>query len=44
MNIIKNIYKKKSNIQDEQLEYLLNHDYWLNSTQCLQYNFVDYII
>lgn len=44
MNIIKNIYKGKSNIDDKYLNFLLSHDYWLNSTECLKYKFVDYII
>ena len=44
MNIIKKIYKEKSTIDDYHLEYLLQHDYWLNSTECLKYKFVDYII
>lgn len=44
MNIVKNIYKDKSTIDNNQLEYLLQHDYWLNSTECLKYKFIDYII
>jgi ATP-dependent protease ClpP protease subunit len=44
MNIVKNIYKEKSNIDDQHLNFLLQHDYWLNSTECLKYQFVDYII
>lgn len=44
MNLVKNIYKDKSNISDKTLDFLLQHDYWLNSTECLKYNFVDYII
>jgi ATP-dependent protease ClpP protease subunit len=44
MNIVKNIYKEKSNIDDQRLNFLLSHDYWLNSTECLKYQFVDYII
>lgn len=44
MNIVKNIYKEKSNIDDQHLNFLLSHDYWLNSTECLKYQFVDYII
>ena len=44
MNIVKNIYKEKSNINNEYLEYLLQHDFWLNSTDCLKYKFVDEII
>lgn len=44
MNIVKNIYKEKSNIDDQHLNFLLSHDYWLNSTECLKYQFVDYVI
>jgi ATP-dependent protease ClpP protease subunit len=44
MNIVKNIYKEKSNIDDQHLNFLLSHDYWLNSTECLKYKFVDFII
>lgn len=44
MNIVKNIYKEKSIINDNKLDFLLRHDYWLNSTECLKYQFVDYII
>lgn len=44
MNIVKNIYKEKSIIEDDKLDFLLGHDYWLNSTECLKYQFVDYII
>ena len=35
--VCKNIYKEKSIIQDDKLDFLLNHDYWLNSTECLKY-------
>ena len=44
MNIVKNIYHEKANISEEHLDYLLRHDYWLNSTECLKYNFIDFII
>ena len=44
MNIVKNIYKEKSIIEDDKLDFLLSHDYWLNSTECLKYKLVDYII
>ena len=44
MNIIKNIYTEYSNINSTQLDYLLNHDLWLNSTTSKQYGFVDIII
>lgn len=44
MDIIKNIYKEKAIMTDEKLNFLLQHDYWLNSTECLKYKLVDYII
>jgi ATP-dependent protease ClpP protease subunit len=44
MNIIKDIYLEYSNINKNQLEYLLDHDLWLNSSTCKQYGFVDIII
>lgn len=44
MNLVKNIYKEKSYIDDITLDFLLQHDYWLNSTECLKYQLVDYII
>lgn len=44
MNIVKNIYKENSEIDDEKLEYLLQHDLWLNATECLKYKLVDFII
>ena len=44
MNIVKGIYKEKSTISNEKLDFLLQHDYWLNSTDCLKYKLVDYII
>jgi len=44
MNLIKNIYKENSYISDEKLEYLLQHDFWLNSSECLKYKLVDSII
>ena len=44
MNIVKNIYKEKSSLSDEKLDFLLEHDYWLNSSECLKYKLVDYVI
>ena len=44
MNIVKNIYQEKAQISEEHLDYLLRHDYWLNSSECLKYNFIDEII
>jgi ATP-dependent Clp protease protease subunit len=41
--IIKNIYKKKSIISDLELEYLLEHDLWLNSEECLKLKLIDKI-
>ncbi len=44
MNIIKNIYKEKTILSDDKLDNLLKSEYILNSTECLKYNFIDYII
>ena len=44
MNIIKNIYLEHTNLPEEKLNYLLNHDLWLNSTLCKEYGLVDIII
>tara|TARA_E500000178_G_C17038017_1_gene764598 strand:+ start:10632 stop:11210 length:579 start_codon:yes stop_codon:yes gene_type:complete len=44
MNLVKNIYKEKSIMDDYSLDFLLQHDYWLNSTECLKYKLVDFII
>lgn len=44
MNLVKNIYKENSYISDDKLEYLLEHDFWLNSSECLKYKLVDSVI
>lgn len=43
MNIVKNIYLEKSSLTEDKLDFLLRHDYWLNSTECLKYKLVDEI-
>ena len=44
MQIIKDIYLEYSSIDENKLDYLLEHDLWLNSTQCQNYGFVDILI
>ena len=34
MNIIKQIYLENTKLTERQLDNLLSHDYWLNSTKC----------
>ena len=43
MNIVKNIYIEHTNLDNEKLNLLLNHDYWLNSTTSKTYGLVDII-
>ena len=42
-NTIKNIYLDNSNLTSEQLDKLLEHESWLNSTMALKYGLVDNI-
>ncbi len=44
MNSVADIYISNTNITKETLVYLLQHDIWLNSTNCLNLGFVDEII
>ena len=44
MNIVKNIYKENSEIDDEKLEYLLQHDLWLNAEECIKLRLVDKLL
>ena len=44
MRIIKDIYLSNSNIDEDTLDFLLNHDLLLNSSECKKYGFVNYII
>lgn len=44
MQIIKDIYLSNSNIDEDTLDFLLNHDLLLNSSECKKYGFVNYII
>ena len=44
MNIIKDLYLEYSNIDYSKLDYLLDHDLWLNSSTCKEYGLVDIII
>lgn len=44
MKIIKDIYLEYSNIDSTNLDYLLDHDLWLNSSTCKEYGLVDIIM
>jgi len=44
MSIIREIYLENTNISPEKLDYLLKHDYWLNSTTCKEYGFIDIVM
>ena len=44
MNIIKNIYLENSNLNNEILDELFNHDVWMNSTNALKYGLIDEIL
>ena len=44
MNIIKDLYLEYSNLDKKKLNYLLDHDLWLNSTICKEYGLIDIII
>ena len=44
MDIIKDLYLEYSNLKKDELNYLLNHDLWLNSSKCKHYGLIDIII
>lgn len=44
MHIIKDLYLENSHIDNNTLEYLLNHDLWLNSSICKDYGLIDIIV
>ena len=44
MNMIKNMYKENSKLTENDLNYLLSHDFWLSSKECLEYGLIDKII
>ena len=44
MNIIKSIYLEYSNITESRLNYYLDHDLWINSTECKNLGLVDIVI
>lgn len=43
-NIIKSIYLEYSNITESRLNYYLDHDLWINSSECKKLGLVDIII
>lgn len=44
MEKIKQIYNKHSNINNQQIDDILKHDYWWNAQTCIQHGLVDQII
>lgn len=44
MQLIKEIYLENTNLKNDKLDKLLEHDWWLNSTLCKKYGLVDIII
>ena len=44
MSIIRNIYLENSNLNNEILDELFNHDIWMNSLTALKYGLIDEII
>ena len=44
MKVIKKIYKKKTDVPEEKLDKILEHDLWWNSKKCLKYGLVDKVI
>ena len=44
MNIIKDLYLEYAKLDEKKLDYLLDHDLWLNSTSCKEYGLIDIII
>tara|TARA_Y100000591_G_C21790261_1_gene676171 strand:+ start:466 stop:1116 length:651 start_codon:yes stop_codon:yes gene_type:complete len=44
MELVKNIYLENTNLTREKLDYLLMHDWWLNSTLCKEYGIIDIIL
>lgn len=44
MDKVKQIYVDKTNLTEEQLDEMLQHDLWLTADQCLEYGLIDKII
>ncbi len=44
MEKVKDIYKQKTNLTEEQLNDMLQHDLWLSSEKCLELGLVDEIL
>ena len=44
MEKIKQIYNKHSNINNQQIDEILKHDYWWNAQTCIKHGLVDKII
>ncbi len=44
MEKVKDLYKEKTNLTDEMLDEMLQHDLWLDAKQCLKLGLVDKIL
>jgi ATP-dependent protease ClpP protease subunit len=44
MTLIKNVYLKKSKLKGKELDEILKHDLFFNSSKCLKMGLVDQII
>lgn len=44
MGLIKSIYKQYTKIPMKELDAILKHDLWMDSSQCIQYGLVDEIV
>jgi len=44
MEKVKDLYKEKTNLTDEMLDEMLQHDLWLDAEQCLKLGLVDKIL
>ena len=44
MELIKQIYLDHSKLEREQLDDILLHDKWLNSSQALEYGLIDIVV
>ena len=41
MKHIKNIYKKHTQIPEDEMKEILKHDLWWNATKCIEYGLID---
>jgi ATP-dependent protease ClpP protease subunit len=43
MELIKRMVRNKSNIEPEEIDEILKHEWWLSAEECLDYGLVDEI-